>query len=231
MGYRNFAGAVLAAGLLLTSTGCGGGGDPAPPDLEVKGFVVNNMPPSFTNVVAFSVMDGGVPVTDATVTVQIGAGAPTTIPHVGGGTYTSGGFSISSGDDVMVQVVNSGATVTVGATVQMPEPPTVTNPTGGSTQDSDADIAVVWNAMSFVPVYVQLLVSGTYTRSSTEWTTIVGVTPPAYIPAATLLAGTSDVELQVVSVNHETNLGAQAEGTSYLQVGEFADLVVFNTQP
>ena len=220
---------VVLAGVLVAG-GCGGDGTPPPPDLQVIGFVVNNMPPSFANVVSFGVSDGGTAVTDATVEVTINAGSPVTIPHIAAGAYVSGGLSIGSGDNVTLTVTWNSSQI-INATVQMPEQPNVTAPTGGSTHDASAAIDVVWDALSVIPTYVQLVVEGTYTQSTTDWTTLAaGSAVTASIPGGILNTGTTGIDIQVVSVNHESDLGANAEAGSYMQVAWFADLVNINTQ-
>lgn len=228
MMWTALAGSMLLAALAVP--GCGGDGSPPPPDLEVTGYVVNNMPGTLGNTASFVIRDEGAEVTDATVEVAVNSGTPAALSHMGAGVYYSLIPGITAGDDITLTVTWN-STQIVQVTMVMPEKPNVTAPTAGSTHDAAAAIDVVWDALSVIPDYVQLVVDGSYTQSGNDWTTVaVGSAVTASIPADTLKTATSDIELQVVSVNHESNLGANAEAGSYMQVAWYEDVININTQ-
>ena len=124
--------------------------------------------------------------------------------------------AVDVGDSVTLKVVHGDNTAT--STLTVPEKPVITAPTTGSFHDATSAINVTWNSASTAPDGIYVFVDGTYTQSSSDYysNTLVGLATSHSIPLNTLLAGKSDIPIEVYFVNFTNSFtGDVISGSTY----------------
>ena len=171
---------------------------------------------------SYAVKNDGALVYDVIVTVN---DLPTQL--LMNGQHATADFTADPGDPVDL-VVQKGDFL-ASAFLTMPDQLTVTAPTG--TQDASQDITVEWNAPSYVPDLVQVIVFSPHTVSGDGWLAIVdGANTSVTIPAGTLVSASAGVEFYVTSINETTDLGTLAGAGSRVTAAYRAQGPAFTTQ-
>jgi formylglycine-generating enzyme required for sulfatase activity len=141
---------ILAAMLAMVSAGCGGDDKPTSPSgtLHAMGHV--GVSPDGSTEALVVVMDGGVVVRDATITLN---GVPVPIDEYGEWFYWTDSLAVSPGDPVTLRVVTPQGSLTQETTV--PAFLHISTPSNGAVFADDQEIPVAWNNVPDVSV-VQL---------------------------------------------------------------------------
>jgi hypothetical protein len=206
---------VATVSVLSCSGGGGGGGggpvyvlgdvtkgDPAvTPPTDVEAAVVVASSASFIS-----------DITDATVTVNSAGLDFFFIGYL----LLSGPPSVNAGEDVTLRVVHGSNTVT--STETMPEQPSISAPTDGTSHDAGSDITVQWGFASTAPDGIYVYVSEDYTASGSDYysSTLAGTETTHDIPAGTLKTVTSNIPIEVHFVNSTSSFtGDVISGSAY----------------
>lgn len=214
--FKTFIIGLLFIGLLGV-LGCGGDGGSSGAlyiMAEVNKGDDSYTPPSDVTSATFvgtsmDVISNGV--TDASVTIKDTSASYLMF----GGYFTQGEPSINEGEDVDITVIRGENTMT--SSLPMPEKPGITAPADDSWHDANSTIDVQWNALSTTPDLIIVDIMDSYTLSSDDYTVQLSDSATSHsIPAGTLLAGISGIEIDVYSVNMTTTFtGAVLTGSFY----------------
>jgi len=233
MRLRNVAGIIGAfslAFLVVITVGCGGS---STPKMSIAASVSLNEGGSFSYFRAF-IMQGLDFVDDATVTITVNTGTPQNVPSVGFiGLYsTLATATVNPGDDLTLTVTRGG--VTAVSTVKMPSRPAVLTPTDSSTVAANGPVSITWGALGTpAPNAVRAQIDSLHMVSGELWDSMVSI-PPAteiIIPANTMKASESSVDLDFMSSIVSFDFGGNAEGVSTFEADNYAPVVTFSTLP
>jgi len=210
---------LLVAAALLSFSGCKNG-ENGGAILDVAAEVETEDSGTQVAVVIF---EGINPVMDATVTVN-----GENVPHLFLGIYTNTITTVSAGQTATLDIQRSGSTI--NASLTMPQRPTVTEPTSG-TYDASNALLVQWGSVSPTPDSIGVIVDKSNTVSGVDYEVFLSGSSNSHsIPGNTLKTSISGITVQVGSVNSTTSLGSFAAAGSTFLVVNVDDSDSFSTQ-
>ena len=222
--------ALLLIGVATMSVfSCGGGGGGG--SVYVLGDVTkgeSGTPPSDVGAGVIVASSASIisDITDATVTVNNAGLDFFFIGYL----LLSSPPAINAGEDVTLKVIHGSNTVT--STETMPEQPSISAPTNGSSHNAGSNITVQWDSASTAPDGIYVYVSEDYTVSGIDYysMTLAGTVTTHDIPGGTLLTGKPDIPIQVHFVNETSSFTGDVISGSVYEV-EHMDQVTINTNP
>ena len=209
---------LLIAAASLAFIGCENGGGAA---LDVAAEVDTD---STGSVAAVLIMENLSFVADATVTVN-----DENVPYFLFG-YAGAITTVNGGDTATLKIQRGGTNI--NSTLTMPNRPTVSAPTAG-TYDASNALLVQWGAITTPPAVDNIVVKvdDDYTVDSDGYEVFLSSASTSHsIPGGTLKSSTSNITVRVGGMNYTNSLGSGTTAGSGYAVANWDESAAFSTQ-
>jgi hypothetical protein len=183
--------------------------------ITVTAIVSNISDPGTHAVGEIDIMDGGTPITDATVTVN-------GIPCLGANGVYNFASATPIGDDTTVTLSISvpSKSLNLTKTLTMPNPTTINAPLDLNTYAASSPLTVTWTTVSPNPNQFEILIPLQFTTSGNSYLKILSNTLTTYsVPGGTMKIVPTGVYVNVIPSNTMSIAGSGVKIGSVFTVG------------